>query len=142
MKEKKSEIVKVKYKNTETDTLLAHPAIEEYLKLLMLEVKDYLGDRLLGDTARAPISQCSCEGTDWHSSLGRSAPYPHSAHLGNKESQSLFKNKELTACAAERDLLILHLFAIIREGLDGLDWHATKVFAISDLNPQQTFFEP
>lgn len=78
---------------------LADAVIKEHLKLVfMLEVKDHLGDRLLGDTAHAPINQCSCEGTDWHRSLGKSAPYPHSAHLGNKEKQSfpLFIHKEIS----------------------------------------------
>lgn len=67
--------------------LPSDPEMKKYFKILfLLEGKDYLGDRLLGDTAHAPISQCSCEDIDWHSSLGRSVPYPHSAHLGNKES--------------------------------------------------------
>lgn len=53
------------------------------------EVKDDLSDRLLGDTVHAPISQCSCEDTDWHRSPCRSAPCPHSVHLGNKKKKSL-----------------------------------------------------
>lgn len=61
----------------------------------MLEVRGHLGDRLLGDTEHAPISLCSCEDIDWHKSLGRSAPCPHSAPLGKKDNQSflLFINK-------------------------------------------------
>lgn len=74
--------------------------MEHFRLLFMLEVKDYLGDRLLGDIAHAPISQCSCEDIDWHSCLGRSAPYPHSARLGKKlkENQSfpIFRNKEIS----------------------------------------------
>lgn len=44
-----------------------------------------LGGRLLGDTAHVSTSQCSCVDTDWHSCLGRSGPYLHSAHLGGEE---------------------------------------------------------
>lgn len=48
-------------------------------------MSDDLGDRLLGDTAHAPTSPCSCVDTDWHSCLGRTGPDLHSAHLGKKD---------------------------------------------------------
>lgn len=51
-----------------------------------LRLRDYLGDRLLGDTAHAPTSPCSCVDTDWHSCLGMSGPDLHSAHLGKRDN--------------------------------------------------------
>lgn len=84
-----------------------------------VHVKDYLHDRLLADTEHAPISQCSCEGTDWRSSLGRSAPCPRNAHLGNKENPpfTLFINKskaKFSACG-KKILAFLPLFDKIQE---------------------------
>lgn len=51
----------------------------------------YLNDKLLGDTARAPISPCNCEDTDQRRTAGRSAPCPHSAHLQNISDSSAVK---------------------------------------------------
>lgn len=80
---------KVEKQSKHQEMLPTDPTIEEHFVLpFASEVKDYLGGRLLGDTARAPISRRSCVDIDWHSCLGKSALYPRSARLEKKSKST------------------------------------------------------
>lgn len=64
-------------------------SIEAFKEISSTLGMNNLGDRILGDTAHAPTSQCSCGDTDWHNCLGRSGPDLHSAHLRENNSHEV-----------------------------------------------------
>lgn len=79
---------KKRQKSKETEKHLISRTQSKVMKVLYV-IHGYPGDRLLGDTAHAPIGQCSCEDTCWHSCPGRLDPYPHSAHLKKQRRSCL-----------------------------------------------------